>query len=108
MITIIDYAIREKQDGSKFVALILQGSPQMVKSVNTGKYYFTVRETSIPSTLDEKGAKMVIGNSMAGDIVKVKVEDPYEYSTTSGDKILLDFSWEYRDNSDNVEEKLFS
>lgn len=107
MITIIDYAIREKKDGSKFVALILQGSPEMVKSENSGKFYLTARRTSIPSTLDENSAKMAIGTKLPGEIVKVQCEEPYEYTTSNNETIMLSFTYEYRDNESHVEEKLF-
>jgi hypothetical protein len=108
MVTITGAVERTKSDGSKFYALILQGSPEMVKSENSGKFYLTARRTSIPSTLDENSAKMAIGTKLPGEIVKVQCEEPYEYTTSNNETIMLSFTYEYRDNESHVEEKLFA
>jgi hypothetical protein len=107
MVLVSDFAVRKNNTGEQFVALILTGGLELVKSVKTGRHYGTVRKTSIPSTLDEQTAKMLVGSKLPGEIIRVPCE-PYEYTTTDGSKIMLDFEYSYVDSSSNVEEKLFS
>lgn len=106
MVIIQDYAVRTSEKGEQFVALIVSGGLEMVKSQTTGRFYATTRKTSIPSTLDERTAKLMVGQKMKGDIVKVKC-DPYTFTTDDGEDIELDFKYEYEDVSDNVEENVF-
>ena len=50
MITVTGYSERTRKDGTTFIALELSGGVELVQSNNTGKFYATVRKTSIPST----------------------------------------------------------
>ena len=68
MITVVDYAIRQRKDGTSFIALILQGGLSLVQSRNTGNYYATVKRCSIPSTFDEETAKAMVGEQVPGSI----------------------------------------
>jgi hypothetical protein len=79
MVTITNYSERTRKDGTTFIALELTGGVELVQSNNTGKFYATVRKTSIPSTFDESIAKGLIGTQMKGDVVRVQV-DPYEFT----------------------------
>jgi hypothetical protein len=106
MVFISDFALRKNAAGESFVALILTGGLELLKSQKTGKMYGTVRKTSIPSTLDELTAKAMIGSKLPGEIVRVPCPE-YEYTTTTGEKISLDFEYQYVDTSSNVEEKIF-
>lgn len=106
MVIITDIAIRENSDGEEFIALILSGGLEMVRSNTTNKFYGTVRSCSVPSTLDEITAKAMIGQKIPGEIVKVSCE-PYEFTTDSGETIELEFRYEYEDTSSNVEEHVF-
>ncbi|MBD3638340.1 MAG: hypothetical protein HUJ25_13390 [Crocinitomicaceae bacterium] len=103
MIIVQDYAVRENSDGNKFIALILAGGLEMVKSKLSGKFYATVRKASIASTVDESTAKALIGSKMPGCIKKIPC-DPYEFETDSGESIELDFTYEYQEDVDNVVE----
>ena len=107
MVLVSDYALRKNKDGQQFVALILTGGLELVKSQQTGKVYGTCRKCSIASTLDEPTAKMLVGSKLPGEIVRVPCE-PYFYTTTSGEQIELDFEYQYVDTSSNVEEKIFN
>jgi hypothetical protein len=78
MITIVDYKQRTNQDGEPFIALVLEGDMELVKS-ESGRYYATARRTSIPSSFTEETCKRLIGRQMPGAIVKVTC-DPYEYT----------------------------
>ncbi len=95
MVTVTDYAIRENRDGEPFVALILQGDLEMVRSQESGRFYATARTCSIPSTFTELVAQKMIGQQIPGRIVKQECE-PYEYTIPeSGEVVTLSHTWEY-------------
>ncbi len=106
MITISNAVERKNSDGETFVALILTGQVEMVKS-KQGKFYATVRKASVPSTLDIELAKGMIGQKMNGMIIK-KPCDPYMYTTQSGEEIELEWTYEYTDQAANFSEEVFS
>ncbi len=106
MIILSDVVERKNQQGESFIALIVHGGIEFVKS-QAGKFYATVRKASIPSTLDLQQAKSMIGQKMPGNIIKVPCE-PYSYQTPKGEEIELDFTYEYTDNANNLTETVFS
>jgi hypothetical protein len=106
MIIISDVAERKNSKGENFVALILTGSVEMIKSKIGGKFYATVRKASVPSTLSLKLAKQVIGTRIQGMIVK-KPCTPYMFKTQSGEEIELDWTYEYTDDAANLTEEVF-
>ncbi len=61
MVEVKDFSVRTTKDGRQFVALILQGGLSLVQSRQTGNYYATVKQVSIPSTFDEATARSMIG-----------------------------------------------
>jgi hypothetical protein len=96
MVTVTNYAIRQRKDGTAFVCLEITGGVELVQSSNTGRYYATVRKCSIPSTFDESLAKTMIGQRIEGDIVKVICE-PYNFTNPrTGEIMQLQHSWAYR------------
>jgi hypothetical protein len=74
MVTVSSYVPRTRKDGTTFIALEISGGLELVQSGNTGKFYATLRKTSIPCTFDETLAKTLIGTQMPGSIVRVTVE----------------------------------
>jgi len=96
MVLIVDHKIGvNKTTNEEFVMLVIQGDPVMVQSRETGKYYLTARNTSIPSTFTVETATSFIGTKIPGKIVKVPCEE-YEYTIQeTGEVIRLDYSWEY-------------
>ncbi len=106
MVTIVDAVERKNSQNESFTALILSGGIEMVKS-QKGKYYATTRKASVPSTLELKHAKSMIGEKMKGAIVKKPCE-PYTYKTEKGEEFELDFTYEFTENSTNMEEEVFS
>jgi hypothetical protein len=95
MVTVIDYKGIEKEDGEKFMLLILQGGVEAVRSEKTGKMYFTARTAKVPATFDEDTCKDLIGTKFDGTIKKVKCE-PYEYEIRETQEIIsLDYRFEY-------------
>ena len=95
MVTIVDYKTLQKDDGSEFHALVVQGELEAVKSKESGKMYFTARTAKVPSTFSEASCKSMLGNELPGTIRKVSVE-PYEYAIPeSGEVITLSHRYEY-------------
>ena len=96
MVTVTNYAVRTKKDGTTFIVLELNGGLELVQSQTTGGFYATVRKCTIPSTFDEPVAKMMIGQQLDGDIVRVSV-DPYDYTNKrTGEIMVLQHSYAYR------------
>lgn len=95
MVTIINYKERQKEDGTSFYVLEVQGGIEMVMSKTTGQFYATSKKASISSTFDELTCKALIGNQMKGDIQKVECE-PYEYTNReTGEIITLNHRFVY-------------
>ncbi|TDX84603.1 hypothetical protein [Epilithonimonas xixisoli] len=78
MVRIISYKSRQREDGTSFCALEVQGGIEMVLSHKTNQYYATAKKTFISSTFDEETCKALIGTEMSGSIQKQECE-PYEY-----------------------------
>lgn len=96
MVTVIGYKEVAKKDGTNFIALELTGGLEMVQSSITGAFYCTVRKCRIPSTFNADIAKMLVGQKIDGDIVRV-ASDPYEYTSKStGEVMTLQHSFAYR------------
>ena len=96
MVTVSNYVPRTRKDGTTFIALEISGGLELVQSGNTGKFYATLRKTSIPCTFDETLAKTLIGTQMPGSIVRVTV-DPYNYvNKKTGEIIQLQHSYSYQ------------
>ena len=95
MVKIIDYALRQSKDGKAFVALQLEGDPEFVQSMDTGRFYLTAKRCSITSTFSEENAKQLIGSKLPGFIVRVQCE-AYSYTVKeTGEVISLAHSYEY-------------
>ena len=96
MVTITNYSERTRKDGTTFIALELSGGVELVQSGNSGRFYATIRKTSIPSTFDETIAKGLIGSQMPGSIVRVQV-DPYQFvNQRTGEVLTLQHSFSYQ------------
>ena len=96
MVTVTNYSTRVRKDGTTFIALEISGGVELIQSNNSGKFYATVRKTSIPSTFDEAIAKGLIGSQMKGDVVRVQV-DAYDFvDKRSGEIIKLQHSYAYQ------------
>lgn len=107
MVTVIDFAKRQRTDGKEFIALILQGGLEMVRSKQTDRYYATVKKCSISSTFDEETAKMMIGERIPGTIQKQSCE-PYPYVVKeTGEVLELNFRWVYLPEGATMEEAIF-
>jgi len=107
MITIIGHKQRKNSDGEPFNVLVLRGEVEMVKSAETGQFYATAKETTIPSTFDEATCEGLVGKKMPGTIERVPC-DPYEYKIEeTGETIILEHSYEYNPAPVTMEEEVF-
>ncbi len=102
MVTIVDYKNYEREDGTKFNILVVQGGVEAVKSQTTGTTYLTARKARVSSTFDEVTCKMLIGKQLPGEVKKVQT-DPYEYTVEdTGEVISLSHRYEYVDTEDQI------
>ena len=108
MVTIVDYAVRQaKEDGREFIVLVLQGGLSLVQSKNTGNFYATVKQTSIPSTFDEATAKGFIGEKIPGSVQRKECE-PYEFTVKdTGEVLELSHRWVYVPEGETVKNGIF-
>lgn len=105
MVTIVNFEKRQSKTGNEFFALILQGGIEMVRSVETGQFYATVKKCSVPSTVDEATCKQMIGTQLEGSIQKLTCE-PYEYVVPeTGEVIELAHRWSYVPDDVNQDQK---
>ena len=88
MVTIINYKERQKEDGTSFYVLEVQGGIEMVKSQKIGNFYATVKKATIPSTFDDLTCQALIGTQMSGNISKVECE-PFEYIIRDIGKVFI-------------------
>ena len=96
MVTLTAYLERVKKDGTTFVVLEISGSAEMVLSQTTQKWYVTLRRCNLPFTGSMDVAKMLIGQKIDGEIVKVIVP-PYDFvNKRSGEIMKLQHSYAYR------------
>jgi len=95
MVRIISYKSRQREDGTSFCALEVQGGIEMVLSQKTNQYYATAKKAFISSTFDEKTCKALIGTEMSGSIQKQECE-PYEYVVReTGESLILQHRFVY-------------
>lgn len=107
MVTVVDFAKRQRTDGKEFIALILQGGLEMIKSKQTDRYYATVRRCNISSTFDEATAKTMVGEKIPGSIQKQTCENYSYVVKESGEILNLDFRWVYLPDGASLEEAIF-
>lgn len=102
MVKIMDYKTYQREDGTEFHSLVVQGGIEAVKSKQTDRTYLTIRQARVACTFDEDTCKELIGTSMPGKIEKVEVE-PYEYAIPeTGELITLSHRYEYLSEEDAV------
>lgn len=74
MVTVTNFHLVEKKDGTSFTSLELMGELELIQSSNTGKFYGTIRKCRMHVTFDANIAKMMVGQTLEGDIVRVQQE----------------------------------
>ena len=96
MVTVTNFVPRTRKDGTTFIALEISGGLELIQSNTTGKFYATVKKTTIPSTFDENIAKTLIGSQIPGNVVRIQVEQ-YDYlNKRTGEVMKLQHSYSYQ------------
>lgn len=95
MVTVKAYHVRKTTEGKSYISLELTGDLEMVQSQNTGRFYATQRKCFIYSTFDEPTARLMVGKTMTGSIIRTSCE-PYEYTVPeTGEIITLAYRYSY-------------
>lgn len=98
MVTVTSCLERQRKDGTTFTVLEISGGVELVMSQKTQRYYATLRKCTIPFTGTLETVKLMIGQRIEGNIVRVICE-PYEFiSLTTGEVLKLQHSWAYQPN----------
>ena len=106
MVTIVDFVKRTNIDGDEFNSLILRGGIELVKSRQTGRYYATVKKTSITCTFDDAMCQSLIGTEIPGSVQRVESE-PYEFLIgKTGEVITLTHQWVYLKEGEVLAEQI--
>ena len=96
MVTVTACLERQKKDGTTFTVLEISGGAELILSQTTQRYYATVRRCTVPFTGSLEVAKMLIGQKIDGEIVRVIVP-PYEFTNPrTGEVLKLQHSYAYR------------
>ena len=96
MVQITNALERVKKDGTKFPVLEISGGAELVLSQSTQRYYACVRRCTVPFTGTMDVAKMLIGQKIEGEIVKVIVA-PYDFvNQRTGEVMKLQHSYAFR------------
>jgi hypothetical protein len=96
MVTVTNALERVKKDGTSFTVIEISGGAELVLSQTTQRYYATVRRCSVPFTGTLEVAKMLIGQKIDGEIVRVICE-PYQFTNPrTGEVLQLQHSYAYR------------
>ncbi len=96
MVTVTSCLERQRKDGTSFAVLEISGGVELVMSQKTQRYYATLRKCTIPFTGTLETAKLMVGQKIEGNIVRVICE-PYEFtSPTTGEVLKLQHSWAYQ------------
>lgn len=107
MVKIVDFKTYQKDDGTEFCALVVQGGIEAIRSKETKRMYFTARTVNVPCTFNETTCEALIGTDFPGSIQKVQVE-PYDYMIPgTGEVIELSHRYEYSSEEINLLEESF-
>jgi len=107
MVTVTGYSLRQNQKGEDFYSLTLNGGIAIVQSKNSGKYYATSQQCSIPSTFDEQTCKNFVGEKIPGSIQRQSCESYEIADKQTGEIIELSHRWVYLPEGASMEEAIF-
>lgn len=108
MVTVIGFNKRKNKNDEEFFVLELQGEVEMLRAVNTGKFYAHARKATITTTVNEATCKALINTKFPGKIVKMDCEE-YSYTVLgTNDIITLSHNYQFIGENTNVEETVFS
>lgn len=102
MVTIVDYKTYQREDGTTFNTLVVQGGIEAVQSQETGRTYLTARTARVSCTFNELTCESLKGTQLPGSVKKVESE-PYEYAIpNSGEIITLTYKYEYMGEEESI------
>lgn len=108
MVRVVNFQKRESESGEVFYALELEGTIEMVRSQETGRYYATARRTFLASTFNEKTCASLLGTELPGNIGKISCE-PYKYTIPdTNEEVTLTHKYEYMPEAPAKEESNLS
>lgn len=87
MLKITNYKTYQKEDGTEFYALVVQGGIEAVTSQETNRTYLTIREAKVACTFNEDMCKAAIGTELEGRIERVETE-PYQYTNQDTGEVM--------------------
>jgi len=87
MVKVVDFLERKNREGDSFYVLVVQGGVEAVKSVATGKLYFTAKTATVPVTFEKETCKELIGKEFSGSIQKEQCE-PFVYDVEETGEII--------------------
>jgi hypothetical protein len=94
-LTVTGYQKRVSKEGKEFLTIEIQGGVEFLQSSQTGRFYATVRKSSMTATFSEDVAASLIGSQIPGKIIRAEVE-PYNYTVPeTGEVLLLSHRWLY-------------
>ncbi len=103
MVIIIGYKECISKEDKVFYSLILQGELSVAQS-ESGNVYLTANKASIMTSFTEEYCSTLIGKQLPGNIEKVPCEE-YEYQTSTGETIMLDYRYAYSLREDSVQKQ---
>ena len=96
MVTVTNALERVKTDSTTFAVLEISGGVELLLSQKTQRYYATLKKCIISFTGTLEVARMLIGQQIEGEIVKVIVPS-YEFTNKrTGEVMTLQHSYAYR------------
>ena len=99
MLTVTNFKKRVSKEGKEYFTLELQGGLEMIQSQITGRFYATIRKSSVTTTFDENVAKMLVGTQIPGKIVRTECNQ-YEHTIqNTGEVVTLTHRWSYEPES---------
>jgi len=102
MVTIVGFKTYEKEDGTTFNSLVVQGGIEVVKNQETGRNYLTAKTARVSCTFDELTCETLKGTKLPGSVLKVDSE-PYEYAVpNTGEILTLMHKYEYVSEEDSI------
>ncbi|MDD4993318.1 MAG: hypothetical protein PHR83_13920 [Paludibacter sp.] len=95
MVTIVNYKERQREDGTSFHVLEIQGGIDLVMSQTTGQFYATSKRAYLSSTFNAQACEALLGTKIPGEIEKQPCE-PYPYLVKeTGETMILSHRWIY-------------
>jgi hypothetical protein len=96
MVTVSNALERQRKDGTRFPVLEISGGVELVLSQKSQRYYACVRRCTVPFTGTLEVAKMLIGQKIDGEVVRVIVP-PYEITNKdTGEVNVFQHGYAYR------------